>query len=125
MPGRSPGCNIDEVDSDWSEDDECDEACNALDVRQLFPDVLRAIDSAIAKLGGKVVPKLNWSCPTDATWLTTSNTLACESADEVRSSPSWPAWADHDLSMGHNMGGRGHQQLQGHQHCHRSDCGQH
>jgi hypothetical protein len=40
------------------------------------------IDAAITRLGGRVVPKLNWSAPTDATWVSPSG-LSCSNADEV------------------------------------------
>lgn len=32
----------------------------------------------------QVVPKLNWSCPSDATWVNPLASLACTNADEVR-----------------------------------------
>ena len=41
-----------------------------------------AIRAAIRELGGNVVPKLNWSCPVDATWASASGTR-CSNADEV------------------------------------------
>lgn len=40
------------------------------------------INDAIHKLGGKVTPKLNWSAPTDAAWISPSG-LKCCNADEV------------------------------------------
>lgn len=33
--------------------------------------------------GLQVVPKLNWSCPSDATWVNPLNSLSCDNADEV------------------------------------------
>ncbi|GLI65690.1 hypothetical protein VaNZ11_009297 [Volvox africanus] len=48
-----------------------------------FPQLRAAVDSAIASLGGRVVPKLNWSCPSDALWVSASGSLACRNADEV------------------------------------------
>ena len=42
------------------------------------------VDAAIASLGGRVLPKLNWSAPVDAAWLVPNNCIACENADEVR-----------------------------------------
>jgi len=30
-----------------------------------------------------VVPKLNWSCPSDATWVNPLSSLACANADQV------------------------------------------
>ena len=49
----------------------------------LFPDLFAQIDAAIAALGGQVLPKLNWSAPLDAAWLTTSGSIACTNAEEV------------------------------------------
>ena len=43
-----------------------------------------SVDAAIASLGGRVLPKLNWSAPVDAAWLVPNNCIACENADEVR-----------------------------------------
>ncbi|GIL92024.1 hypothetical protein Vretifemale_19517 [Volvox reticuliferus] len=48
-----------------------------------FPQLRAAVDSAIAHLGGRVVPKLNWSCPSDALWVSSSGSLACRNADQV------------------------------------------
>jgi hypothetical protein len=42
----------------------------------------RRINAAITKLGGNVMPKLNWSAPVDAMWLS-PNGLRCSNADEV------------------------------------------
>lgn len=47
-----------------------------------LPDLKHAISAAILELGGAVVPKLNWSCPVDATWASASGTR-CSNADEV------------------------------------------
>ena len=43
-----------------------------------------AVDAAIVALGGRVLPKLNWSAPLDAAWMVPNNCIACENADEVR-----------------------------------------
>ena len=45
-------------------------------------DIHASIKSTIAELGGKVVPKLNWSAPKDATWMT-SNTMECRSPNDI------------------------------------------
>jgi len=47
-------------------------------------DLALAVDAAIARLGGRVLPKLNWSAPLDAAWMVPNNCIACENADEVR-----------------------------------------
>ncbi|KAL3153525.1 hypothetical protein ABBQ38_011856 [Trebouxia sp. C0009 RCD-2024] len=85
LPKRSaPGISATEDEyHDWSEEDEplsiVDDAQRAVQ----FPQVAAAVQSAIAALGGAVVPKLNWSCPKDATWVTASNSIKCTNADEV------------------------------------------
>ena len=48
-----------------------------------FPELFAQIDAAIAALGGRVLPKLNWSAPLDTAWLTTTGSIACTNADEV------------------------------------------
>ena len=45
--------------------------------------VLAEINAAIDRLGGAVSPKMNWSCPKDAVWVSTGNTHRCTNADEV------------------------------------------
>jgi len=44
---------------------------------------MESINTAIDKLGGTVIPKLTWSVPKDATWVTVGNTLRCSTADQV------------------------------------------
>jgi hypothetical protein len=41
------------------------------------------IEQTIEDLGGKVVPKLNWSAPKDATWINATNAMECTSASDV------------------------------------------
>ena len=48
-----------------------------------FPELFAQINRAIAALGGRVLPKLNWSAPLDAAWLTTTGSIACTNAEEV------------------------------------------
>lgn len=63
-----------------------------------FPDLELAVESSIASLGGAVFPKLNWSAPKDAAWISTDGTLRCTSFTDIalllRSSDS----IAHDLS---------------------------
>ncbi|CAI7851663.1 unnamed protein product, partial [Closterium sp. NIES-54] len=60
------------------EEDEADEP----DVPS-FPALEAAVDAAIARLGGFVLPKLNWSCPKDVGWLSATGTPKCCNAQEV------------------------------------------
>ncbi|OMJ14723.1 Cell division cycle protein [Smittium culicis] len=41
------------------------------------------IKNAISSLGGKVIPRMNWSAPTDAVWIATGNTLECENVSQI------------------------------------------
>jgi hypothetical protein len=63
---------------DGSDADDADED-PAADWRGLHD----AIGATIAGLGGKVVPKLNWSAPKDATWINASGTMECQTAEDV------------------------------------------
>lgn len=47
-----------------------------------WPEIHQSIKSTIAELGGKIVPKLNWSAPKDATWMT-SNTMECRAPNDI------------------------------------------
>ena len=47
-----------------------------------FPELTEQIQSAIDSLGGTVMPKLNWSCPKDATWIN-SGSLKCVTPGDV------------------------------------------
>eukprot|EP00850_Spirogloea_muscicola_P005749 SM000026S08998 [mRNA] locus=s26:946680:952280:+ [translate_table: standard] len=49
----------------------------------IFADLCNELRAAIHRLGGAVVPKLNWSCPKDTTWISPSGSLKCTNPDEV------------------------------------------
>ena len=49
-----------------------------------FPGLMADIEGAVASLGGCVAPKLSWSSPHDAVWVSARRSLACRSAAEVR-----------------------------------------
>ncbi|KAK3698419.1 hypothetical protein LTR37_016989 [Vermiconidia calcicola] len=61
----------------YDQSDEEDE-----DVAAGWRNVHNAIKNTIAELGGKVVPKLNWSAPKDATWMN-ANTMECRTPNEI------------------------------------------
>ena len=50
----------------------------AVDWRQLH----HTIEETISELGGKVIPKLNWSAPKDATWIN-ANTMECRTTNDI------------------------------------------
>ncbi|CAI5473369.1 unnamed protein product [Closterium sp. Yama58-4] len=70
--------HCDDYEGMKEEDDEADEP----DVPS-FPALEAAVDAAIARLGGAVLPKLNWSCPKDVGWLSATGTPKCSNAQEV------------------------------------------
>jgi hypothetical protein len=41
------------------------------------------IRATIAELGGNVTPKLNWSAPKDATWISATNNMECRSPNDI------------------------------------------
>jgi len=46
-------------------------------------DIHTQIKATIEELGGKVTPKLNWSAPKDATWMSPTNDLQCKNANDI------------------------------------------
>ncbi|KAK3075537.1 hypothetical protein LTR53_001067 [Teratosphaeriaceae sp. CCFEE 6253] len=66
--------NPDAAHSD-SEDDNGDIAAD-------WRDLHNTIKRTIAELGGKVLPKLNWSAPKDATWMN-ANTMECRAPNDI------------------------------------------
>ena len=50
---------------------------------QIFLSLRKKVERAIEELGGSVVPKLNWSCPTDALWCSLDGTLQCRKPEEI------------------------------------------
>jgi len=64
-------------------------------VEASFPEFQDQIRAAIERLGGAVLPKLNWSAPKDARWLQT--TLKCTSPQDVISLLKASDFVAHDL----------------------------
>lgn len=73
-------------------------SCNdAVDPEVEFPETMKQIQGRLPSdeilsrttadqiddLGGIVVPKLNWSAPTDVIWLSPDRKLKCSSAEEA------------------------------------------
>jgi len=77
-------------DSDDDEDDDDDDDSNGGDdstvgigeVRS-FPVLESFMRAAIAELGGAVAPKLTWSTPKDAVWMSTTSSMRCCNPGEV------------------------------------------
>ncbi|KAM0939498.1 putative Cell division cycle protein [Dioscorea sansibarensis] len=91
-----PTSSLSPVNSDSDSDD--DRQSSGADDAPSFPDLEAAVTRSIADLGGAVLPKLNWSAPKDATWISADGSLRCTSFSEIalllRSSDS----IAHDLS---------------------------
>ncbi|KAJ1817922.1 hypothetical protein LPJ56_001964, partial [Coemansia sp. RSA 2599] len=67
----------------WSDDEDSGDEPKPQPVVVNIDATSAAIREAIDRLGGKVFPRMNWSAPTDATWMTYDNTLQCRSLSEV------------------------------------------
>ncbi|KAI0393614.1 D123-domain-containing protein [Xylariaceae sp. FL0594] len=73
---------VEELDSDSDDDEE--DAVPRLPPNKRFPELHQLIKDKIAELGGAVAPKLNWTAPKDATWISPhQNTIKCMSPDDI------------------------------------------
>jgi hypothetical protein len=92
-----------EVDDASDTDDDAEDEDEATAARRLppnirFPALHAEITSAIASLGGAACPKLNWSSPKDATWISRHpNTMKCTSANDVYILLKSSSFITHDL----------------------------
>ncbi|KAI1807401.1 D123-domain-containing protein [Daldinia bambusicola] len=74
---------VEEVDSDSDSDEDEDEEPK-LPPNQRFPELHQAIKDKIAELGGAVAPKLNWTAPKDAAWISPhQNTIKCTTPNDI------------------------------------------
>jgi hypothetical protein len=55
------------------------------------------IKSTIAELDGSVVPKLNWSAPKDATWISATNSMECQVPNDIYLLLKSSDFVTHDL----------------------------
>ncbi|KAH7354133.1 D123-domain-containing protein [Plectosphaerella cucumerina] len=63
-----------------------------------FPEIHKEIQDRIRELGGAVVPKLNWSSPKDAAWISPhQNTLKCTSPNDIYLLLKSSSFVSHDL----------------------------
>ncbi|KAJ2787801.1 hypothetical protein GGI15_000433 [Coemansia interrupta] len=72
----------DDDGSDWSDYDEND-SDEKPKMTVNIDAVAAEIRQAISDLGGKVFPRMNWSAPTDASWMSCDKTLQCRNLSEV------------------------------------------
>ncbi|PNS13827.1 hypothetical protein CAC42_1318 [Sphaceloma murrayae] len=68
-----------------------------IDPSTLWPETHASIQATIRELGGAVVPKLNWSAPKDATWISATNSLECRTANDVYLLLKSSDFVTHDL----------------------------
>ncbi|KAI2626692.1 D123-domain-containing protein [Hypoxylon sp. NC1633] len=73
---------VEEVDSESDSDEE--EEPPRLPPNQRFPGLHQTIKDKITELGGAVAPKLNWTAPKDAAWISPhQNTIKCTSPNDI------------------------------------------
>lgn len=77
--------NVKDDDDSSSEDDEEDwkDAEQSEIAGPEFREVIRKISDALKKLNHKAFPKMNWTAPKDAAWISPNNTLKCSTPGEV------------------------------------------
>jgi len=73
--------NEDSVFNNSDDDDDSDEEESDPSIH--WPDIHKQVTSSISELSGAVAPKLNWSAPKDATWISATNNMQCNSSNEV------------------------------------------
>lgn len=94
-----PSASHTDIDSDsgfgtGSESDDEDE-----DPSSSWSELHARISSTITELGGKVLPKLNWSAPKDATWISPTNDMECRTANEIYLLLKSSDFVTHDLEQ--------------------------
>lgn len=100
---HSVGATKPRVQEVESSDEENDDDSDSGDVERLppnqrFPEVHEEIKTKIAELGGAVAPKLNWSSPKDAKWISPhQNTLKCTSPNDIYLLLKSSSFVSHDL----------------------------
>lgn len=90
FPNPEKSDRYDEGEEEWPDEEEVQPKC--------FPEITSKIAAAIEELEGEVFPKLNWSSPKDATWMTTGGTLRCRNAQEIFLLLKSSDFIAHDLS---------------------------
>lgn len=88
-----PEATRNDDDSGYSDDEDEEDPSEA------WRGIHDKIKSTIAELGGKVVPKLNWSAPKDATWMSSTNDMECRTANEVYLLLKSSDFITHDLEQ--------------------------
>ncbi|KAJ3083930.1 hypothetical protein HK102_000826, partial [Quaeritorhiza haematococci] len=100
QPSYEPSRKADDYDLDegsvsWSDDEGEEEEENNI---PHFPELQQQIEDIIEELGGAVFPKMNWSSPKDATWISMTGTLKCDNIAEIFLLLKSSDFIAHDLS---------------------------
>ncbi|KAJ4807818.1 hypothetical protein LUZ62_020384 [Rhynchospora pubera] len=74
---------VPDPDSNFHSDSDSDSDSASEVKAPSFPELESEVEKSISALGGRVVPKLNWSAPKDATWMSPFGSLKCESFSEI------------------------------------------
>lgn len=85
----------DQDDVDW----ESEEGFAAVAEEPCFPEFEAEVKAAIKKLGGMVFPKLNWSAPRDASWISFDKTLKCTCPSDIYLLLKSSDFVCHDLTQ--------------------------
>ena len=84
---------------DATEPSEWDDADESEDPSQDWAETHTQIKNVVAELGGSVMPKLNWSAPKDATWISATNSMECKSANDIYLLLKSSDFVTHDLEQ--------------------------
>ncbi|GAB6029605.1 hypothetical protein CHUAL_005345 [Chamberlinius hualienensis] len=91
-----------EFDRNSDEEDEDADHWDDSDTEEVklpsFPEFENQIKNSIEELGGRVFPKLNWSSPKDAKWISCDHTLQCATVGEVLLLLKSSDFITHDLT---------------------------
>lgn len=80
------------------EDSEDETEADSRPPNERFPNIHKEIEDRIKELGGAVAPKLNWSAPKDAAWISPhQNTLKCTSPNDIYLLLKSSSFVSHDL----------------------------
>ena len=74
-----------------------DDGDDDVDPSEQWANVHESIRATIEELGGKVVPKLNWSAPKDATWISATNDMECRTPNDIYLLLKSSDFISHDL----------------------------
>ena len=87
------------TDSATDDDEEEEAETEASDPSEAWPNIHQNIKSIISELGGSVMPKLNWSAPKDATWISATNSMACTTPNDIYLLLKSSDFITHDLEQ--------------------------